>query len=103
MLELSVSIAVLLSTVLALVFLCLPSQYQNEREDHAKTASVLSSKQVAAELKAGVSVQVVVLGDIGRSPRMQYQAVSLAKHGAQVQLVGYYGIYVSCCIGCNYI
>ena len=34
-------------------------------------------------------VQVVVLGDIGRSPRMQYHALSIAKHGAQVDLVGY--------------
>ena len=34
-------------------------------------------------------IQVVVLGDIGRSPRMQYHALSIAKHGAQVDLIGY--------------
>lgn len=34
-------------------------------------------------------VQVLVLGDIGRSPRMQYHALSIAKHGAQVDLIGY--------------
>ena len=33
--------------------------------------------------------QVIVLGDIGRSPRMQYHALSLAKHGAHVDLIGY--------------
>lgn len=32
---------------------------------------------------------VLVLGDIGRSPRMQYHALSLAQHGADVTLVGY--------------
>ncbi|KAJ3189365.1 mannosyltransferase [Gaertneriomyces sp. JEL0708] len=36
-------------------------------------------------------VVVLVLGDIGRSPRMQYHAVSLAKAGKEVYLVGYSG------------
>ena len=34
-------------------------------------------------------VQVLVLGDVGRSPRMQYHALSLAKHGFHVDLIGY--------------
>ncbi|KAI8144070.1 hypothetical protein BJV82DRAFT_608208 [Fennellomyces sp. T-0311] len=34
-------------------------------------------------------VQVVVLGDIGRSPRMRCHAVSLADAGCQVDLIGY--------------
>ena len=37
-------------------------------------------------------VCIVVLGDIGRSPRMQYHALSLAKEGWQVDLVGYGGM-----------
>lgn len=37
------------------------------------------------------SVQIVVLGDIGRSPRMQYHALSIAQHGGRVQLVGFMG------------
>ncbi|KAJ2907294.1 glycosyltransferase family 33 protein [Zalerion maritima] len=37
-----------------------------------------------------VSVQVLVLGDIGRSPRMQYHALSIAKHGGRVSLIGYH-------------
>lgn len=35
------------------------------------------------------SVCVVVLGDIGRSPRMQYHAKSLLEHGYAVDIVGY--------------
>ncbi|XP_071106885.1 chitobiosyldiphosphodolichol beta-mannosyltransferase-like [Haliotis cracherodii] len=34
---------------------------------------------------------VVVLGDIGRSPRIQYHAISLAKEGYMVDIVGYGG------------
>ena len=38
-----------------------------------------------------VSVHVLVLGDIGRSPRMTYHALSIAKHGGRVNLIGYLG------------
>ncbi|XP_062294172.1 chitobiosyldiphosphodolichol beta-mannosyltransferase [Scomber scombrus] len=34
-------------------------------------------------------VCVLVLGDIGRSPRMQYHVLSLSKHGYQVTFVGF--------------
>lgn len=34
-------------------------------------------------------VCVVVLGDVGRSPRMQYHALALARHGHEVALLGY--------------
>ncbi|NXP42253.1 ALG1 mannosyltransferase, partial [Leiothrix lutea] len=34
-------------------------------------------------------VCVAVLGDLGRSPRMQYHALSLARHGREVALLGY--------------
>jgi beta-1,4-mannosyltransferase len=36
-------------------------------------------------------VVVVVLGDVGRSPRMQYHALSLLQEGYDVSLVGYEG------------
>lgn len=36
-------------------------------------------------------VAVVVLGDLGRSPRMQYHALALAERGAEVDLVGLAG------------
>ena len=41
-------------------------------------------------------VSVVVLGDIGRSPRMQYHSLSLAKHGFKVNFVGYSGKLFFC-------
>lgn len=45
----------------------------------------------AAAPLLGRRVAVVVLGDVGRSPRMQYHALSLCQHGARVTLVGYRG------------
>ncbi|KAL8671705.1 MAG: hypothetical protein Q9168_003805 [Polycauliona sp. 1 TL-2023] len=36
-----------------------------------------------------IRVQVLVLGDIGRSPRIQYHALSIAKNGGLVDLIGY--------------
>lgn len=36
-------------------------------------------------------VCVLVLGDIGRSPRMQYHALSLSKHRFNVTVVGFLG------------
>lgn len=35
------------------------------------------------------TVKVVVLGDIGRSPRMQYHALSLANSGLNVKIIAY--------------
>ncbi|XP_052535920.1 uncharacterized protein LOC128079068 isoform X3 [Tympanuchus pallidicinctus] len=35
-------------------------------------------------------VCVAVLGDLGRSPRMQHHALSLARHGRGVSLLGYF-------------
>lgn len=36
-------------------------------------------------------VSIVVLGDVGRSPRMQYHAISLADEGYSVEIIGYDG------------
>lgn len=38
-----------------------------------------------------INAAVIVLGDLGRSPRMLYHARSLADHGADVDLIGYSG------------
>lgn len=44
-------------------------------------------------------VAVIVLGDIGRSPRMQYHALSLCREGYDVEFVGYGGInFTTLCI-----
>lgn len=42
-------------------------------------------------MRKRLMVQVVVLGDIGRSPRMRYHATSLADSGCTVDLIGYKG------------
>ena len=38
------------------------------------------------------SVAILVLGDIGRSPRMMYHAQSFAENGFMTELVGYGGL-----------
>lgn len=38
------------------------------------------------------TISIVVLGDIGRSPRIQYHALSFAEAGFLVDLIGYAGI-----------
>ncbi|KAK4234549.1 hypothetical protein C8A03DRAFT_47143 [Achaetomium macrosporum] len=43
----------------------------------------------AGSAEGRVSVHVLVLGDLGRSPRMTYHALSVAKHGGKVNLIGY--------------
>ncbi|KYK59514.1 hypothetical protein DCS_00644 [Drechmeria coniospora] len=42
-----------------------------------------------AERPEDERIQILVLGDVGRSPRMQYHAISVAKHGRKVDIVGY--------------
>ncbi|XP_032669368.1 chitobiosyldiphosphodolichol beta-mannosyltransferase-like [Odontomachus brunneus] len=41
--------------------------------------------------KCSKNICVVVLGDVGRSPRMQYHAISFAKQGYTVNIIGYPG------------
>ncbi|KAJ0114531.1 hypothetical protein J7T55_004775 [Diaporthe amygdali] len=62
-------------TLLVASFLLFPTRY---RPDSGPAA------------KRHVAAQVLVLGDIGRSPRMQYHALSIAKHGGTVELIGYH-------------
>ena len=62
-----------LFTSLSAVFL-LPSVYQAKNRAQAQR------------------FQVLVLGDVGRSPRMQYHALSIAKNGGTVDLIGYIGV-----------
>jgi beta-1,4-mannosyltransferase len=38
------------------------------------------------------SVAILVLGDMGRSPRMMYHAESWAKSGFETYLIGYRGV-----------
>ena len=86
MLETLLTFSVVASTLFTTILLCLPSQY---RRDNASLPGSNSGRSTKAD---NVSVQVVVLGDIGRSPRMQYHALSIAKHGGHVQIIGYLGM-----------
>ena len=72
-------LAVAVSTLLSLTLLLLPQAYG------------YPAAKVNHDVRQALRVQVVVLGDIGRSPRIQYHAISIAKHGGQVDLVGYQG------------
>jgi beta-1,4-mannosyltransferase len=47
------------------------------------------------------SATVLVLGDVGRSPRMMYHAESLARKGWETAVVGYSGEYMLCVLGVN--
>ncbi|EXJ82788.1 beta-1,4-mannosyltransferase [Capronia epimyces CBS 606.96] len=63
------TLLVIVSTLFTVLLLLLPSRRDPSEQQH--------------------TIQVVVLGDLGRSPRMQYHALSIAKHGGHVQLIGY--------------
>ncbi len=41
------------------------------------------------------SVAILVLGDIGRSPRMMYHAESFAENGFQTDIIGYGGAFLT--------
>ncbi|KAA8649593.1 chitobiosyldiphosphodolichol beta-1,4 mannosyltransferase [Aspergillus tanneri] len=77
MIEDIISFACYVSTALTLFILLLPSQYEHV------------SIRREPPLDPTTSVQILVLGDIGRSPRMQYHALSIAKGGGRVELIGY--------------
>lgn len=74
MLDYLLPIALIASTAFTVLLLCLPSRYNGEADPTCKA-----------------SVQILVLGDIGRSPRMQYHALSISKHKGRVSLIGYNG------------
>ncbi|PGH15227.1 hypothetical protein AJ79_02592 [Helicocarpus griseus UAMH5409] len=67
----------------ALIFVR-PSRYERGQ---STAAHALELKRPLPQHNA--SVQILVLGDIGRSPRMQYHALSIAKHGGDVSIIGY--------------
>lgn len=103
--QISLTIAVGLSTFFTIFLLTLPTQYDHFRpgglseddftdqnkEDAERSGYALFSKRKDKDnqLTAECSVQIVVLGDIGRSPRMQYHALSIASLGGKVNIIGY--------------
>jgi beta-1,4-mannosyltransferase len=95
-------IVVVFSTFLTVLLITCPSRYNPQLDsllpgtrEQASAGSGNESSTKDAELSKSerlpVSVQVLVLGDIGRSPRMQYHALSIAKHGGRVDIIGYQG------------
>lgn len=80
MIESLISVAFCLSTALTIGILLLPSRHESRS---------VTSQNAANEPKT--TVQILVLGDIGRSPRMQYHALSVARNGGQVDMIGYHG------------
>jgi beta-1,4-mannosyltransferase len=83
MLDLLLTLAVVASTTLTIILLMLPTRYIRHSPPKEVTSGSVNEPKI--------SVQVLVLGDIGRSPRMQYHAMSIAKHGGRVDVIGYQG------------
>jgi beta-1,4-mannosyltransferase len=73
-------IALVISTIFTIILLLLPTRY-------VKTSLIEEIQRTGGR----TSVQVLVLGDIGRSPRMQNHAISIAKHEGKVDVIGYQG------------
>jgi beta-1,4-mannosyltransferase len=81
--------------VFSIILLTLPPQYDPYKDRVPKyvdeNGKELKQNEEEIKFKPGRTIQIVVLGDIGRSPRMQYHAISIAKHGGRVYLIGYEG------------
>ncbi|KAK3114056.1 mannosyltransferase [Teratosphaeriaceae sp. CCFEE 6253] len=104
--ESGLTVTVTLSTILTIVIFFLPKQYDhfaphefteadftpNDKKNPERSgyAFYQAHKDADGCLEIEASVQVVVLGDIGRSPRMQYHALSIARCGGRVDLIGYF-------------
>jgi beta-1,4-mannosyltransferase len=89
MLQAFLAVAVVTSTIFTVILLSLPSRYEGKHRNNVPNPGGSRGQPASC-----VDVQILVLGDIGRSPRMQYHATSIAKHGGQVQLIGYCGTYL---------
>lgn len=102
--EIILGLAIVFSIVITIFILTLPTSYtpyhsdlieykdfSEEDKKNKESGYGFFSKNIGTEksLKAETSVTVLVLGDIGRSPRMQYHATSIAAHGGKVSLIGY--------------
>lgn len=104
-LQLILPIAVVLSTALTIFIATLPQTYNPAEARQFRESDFTEEDKKNAEksgyavyqahkddngvFTAHASVHVVVLGDIGRSPRMQYHALSIAAKGGRAVIVGY--------------
>ncbi len=87
MLQALLTVAVVTSAIFTIILLSLPSQYRGQTSSRAS-----SQHGPGTQSTSRVDIQILVLGDIARSPRMQYHTTSITKHGGYVQLIGYCGI-----------
>ncbi|KAJ5733790.1 hypothetical protein N7493_002576 [Penicillium malachiteum] len=78
MIDSIINVAFCVSSLLTVLILLLPSQYDPRPPSSGEGSS-----------RPKTSVQILVLGDIGHSPRMQYHALSIAKSGGKVVIIGY--------------
>ena len=98
--QLALTAAVVGSTLFTIFLTTLPTRY-NPNSTDLKEEDVSTGRKGQSHRQTNrdgatqgnsrpeISVQVVVLGDIGRSPRMQYHALSIAKAGGLVSMIGY--------------
>ena len=93
--QLALTAAVIGSTLFTIFLITLPTRYTSYSTDLAEDERIADQEGevrtpgVSKKLQSDKSFQVVVLGDIGRSPRMQYHALSIAKAGGCVDIIGY--------------
>ncbi|KAF2273938.1 beta-1,4-mannosyltransferas-like protein [Westerdykella ornata] len=90
----ALTIAVAISVLFTVFLLTLPSQYNPFHDSPplpagSATTRARNDNGIKKNWRKGGTTHVVVLGDIGRSPRMQYHAISIAKNGGRVYLIGY--------------
>lgn len=104
-LQLILPVAVTISTALTIFIATLPQIYDRsqpreivdsdfteaDKKNAEKSgyASYQAHKDENGVFKVDTSVHVVVLGDVGRSPRMQYHALSIAARGGRAVIIGY--------------
>lgn len=92
MFEILLTCAVLGSTLFTVGLLLWPSRYTSSVASKSTGGNVHKQQLKSKKNDSSNTVQLLVLGDIGRSPRMQYHAISIAKHGGEVTVIGYRGI-----------
>lgn len=103
--EIALVLAVVLSGAFGVFLFTLPNQFEPTERIEVTQDDFTDDDKAAAEksgydhymrnrnedgiFSTNTTVHVVVLGDIGRSPRMQYHALSIAAHGGLVNIIGY--------------
>ncbi|KAF1919326.1 beta-1,4-mannosyltransferas-like protein [Ampelomyces quisqualis] len=94
--SIALNLAVGIVTFIALLAITLPTRVDRAQlalryvdDDGNELRKIPTHQKGPMKTKIGGTVQIVVLGDIGRSPRMQYHALSIARLGGEVSLIGY--------------